>query len=104
MFGITRRRLAGILSALTMTLVLVLILATTVSATGPIVHRVHAGGPDACEELFGLPPGCDANFSLVAIQYADGSVKGQWTDRWPQGDGFHAVIDCASRSSTTRPG
>ncbi len=96
MFGVTRRRLGVILSVLTMTLVLILILATTSSAQGkgPIVHRVHVGVPDACT-AFGLPPGCDANWSLVAVQYADGSVSGQFTDRFasPYG-GFHAVIDC----------
>jgi hypothetical protein len=26
--------------------------------------------------------------------YADGSVSGQYTDRFANGDGFHAVIDC----------
>ena len=39
-------------------------------------------------------PGCDGNFSLTAIQRADGSVSGQYTDRFARGDGFHAVVDC----------
>jgi hypothetical protein len=94
MFGMTRKRFAAVSSATTITLVVILVLATTVSAGGPIVHRVSAGGPDACAG-WGLPPGCDANFSLVAMELADGSVLGQWTDRFPLGyGGFHAVIDC----------
>lgn len=63
-------------------------------ANGPVVHHVTAGTPDACI-AFGLEhPGCDANFSLVANQYADGSVSGQYSDRFANGDGFHAVVDC----------
>jgi hypothetical protein len=95
MVGISRKRLAGISSALAMASVLCLMLATAAAATGPVLHRVTAGGPDACEAL-GLKPGCDGNFSLVATEYADGSVKGQYTDRFANGNGFHAVIDCVS--------
>jgi hypothetical protein len=91
--GITRRRFVGVSSALTMALVLGLMLTTMASATGPVVHRVSAGGPDVCV-AFGDRPGCDGNYSLVATQYADGSVSGQYTDRFARGDGFHAVIDC----------
>jgi hypothetical protein len=80
-------------------LVLALMLVTAASATSPIVHRVSVGSPDACA-AFGFPhPGCDANFSLTAKQYADGSSSGQYTDRASQangGGGFHAVIDCVS--------
>jgi hypothetical protein len=94
MFKITRKRLAGISSVFTMALVLVL--GPAALATGPVVHHVNAGGPDACI-FFGFPhPGCDGNFSLVAHEYADGSVSGQYTDRFAQGDGFHAVINCVS--------
>ncbi|MDX1687946.1 MAG: hypothetical protein R3248_08180 [Candidatus Promineifilaceae bacterium] len=57
------------------------------------VHAVHAGGPDACE-AWGLAPGCDANFSLVAIEHGDGSVTGQWSDQFGGGDGAHIAIDC----------
>jgi len=93
-FGITRRRLVGASSAFAMALVLALMLTTMASATGPVAHRVSAGGPDACI-AFGFPhPGCDGNFSLVAIEYADGAVSGQYTDRFARGDGFHAVVDC----------
>ncbi len=96
MLGISRKRVAGISSTLTMALVLVLLLTTVASARGrnPILHRVHVGGPDACDE-FGDLPGCDKNFSLVAIEYADGSVRGQYTDQFGDGTGgFHAVINC----------
>ena len=61
-------------------------------ATGPL-HRVSFGGPDACEG-FGLQPGCDANLSLVAIEQADGSVIGQYSDQFGDGNGgFHAAED-----------
>ena len=94
MFRITRKRLAVISS--TLTIVLALALATAASAGGPVAHRVSAGGPDACI-AFGFPhPGCDGNFSLVGIVYADGSMSGQYTDRFARGSGFHAVIDCVS--------
>jgi hypothetical protein len=95
MFGATRKCLAGMVSALTMTLVLVLMLAPTASAQGPVAHRVHAGGPDNCT-AFGARPGCEANFSLLAIEFADGRVAGQYTDRSARGHGFQAVIDCLS--------
>jgi hypothetical protein len=71
-----------------------LILTTMAWATGPVVHRVSAGGPDACVAFGFTHPGCDGNFSLTAIEYADGSVSGQYTDRFANGDGFHAVVDC----------
>jgi hypothetical protein len=94
MFRATRKRVAGISSVITMAFVLVL--GPAALATGPVVHHVTAGGPDACV-FFGFEhPGCDGNFSLVANEYADGSVSGQYTDRFARGDGFHAVIDCVS--------
>jgi hypothetical protein len=72
-----------------------LILTTMAWAKGPVVHRVSVGSPDACLALVGAThPGCDGNFSFTAIEYADGSVSGQYTDRFANGDGFHAVIDC----------
>jgi hypothetical protein len=78
--------------------VMALVLTTVAFATGPVVHRVSVGTPDACV-AFGFDfthPGCDGNFSLTAIEYADGSVSGQYTDRFANGDGFHAVVDCLS--------
>ena len=61
---------------------------------GPVVHHVSVGTPDACVALGFEHPGCDANFSLVANQDADGDVSGQYSDRFANGDGFHAVVDC----------
>ena len=57
----------------------------------PVVHRLTVGGADAA--AFG-PPGSDANFSLVAVQRADGLVTGQWSDQYGNGVGMHAKIDC----------
>lgn len=57
-----------------------------------VVHRVSAAGHD-----LDLTEHTDANFSLTAIEYGDGSVSGQWTDQFGQGEGgFHAVINCLS--------
>jgi len=94
MFVNTRKRLVVRLSAFTFTLLFVLIMGTVALASGPIVHKVSVGGPDACYP--DLQPGCDSNFSLIAIEFADGRVEGQFTDRWVEGTGFHAVIDCLS--------
>src|SRR6187402_880266 len=63
-------------------------------ADSPIVHRVSVGGPDACQALANSHPGCNANFSLIAIERADGTVTGQFIDRFEQGDGFHATVNC----------
>ncbi len=61
--------------------------------TGPVIHHASLGGADICEAL-GQPTGCDANFSLVANSYADGSVKGQWQDSFGGGSGIHVAVDC----------
>jgi hypothetical protein len=58
-----------------------------------VLQSVHVGGPDACA-AFGLDPGCDGNFSLNARKYADGTVRGQWTDSFGNGTGMKAEIDC----------
>ena len=64
------------------------------SKRGPLVHNVSLGGADLCEAL-GLPTGCDANFSLVANMYADGSISGQWQDTFAGGqEGVNVAIDC----------
>jgi hypothetical protein len=94
MLRITRKRVVATTSALTVLVASILVGATMAWASGPLVHHVTAGGPDACIALGFEHPGCDANFSLVANQYADGSVSGQYTDRFANGDGFHAVVDC----------
>jgi len=59
----------------------------------PIVHRVSVGGPDMCVAL-GFHPGCDGNYSLIALERADGSVTGQWSDQDGSADGLHIVVDC----------
>ena len=94
MLGLTRGRLAALTS--TVALVAALALAVAASAKSPIVHRVSVGGPDACVAIGFDHPGCNANFSLVAIQLADGTVRGQYTDRLGSGEGFHAEVDCLS--------
>lgn len=66
-----------------------------------VVHHVSAGGSDICEAI-GLPTGCDANWSMVANQKADGSVSGQWEDSFGHGNGgFHMEIDCLSVDGNT---
>jgi len=64
------------------------------ASQGPILHRVSVGGPDICLSLGYAHPGCDGNFSLIAMQRADGSVTGQMTDQYGPADGLHATIDC----------
>ena len=59
-----------------------------------VVERVSVGSNDACE-AFGLPNGCDGNFSLTAHEKADGTVAGQWHDTFSGGgEGIHVAIDC----------
>jgi hypothetical protein len=65
------------------------------ASVGRVTHRVTVGSPDACVG-FGGGPGCDANFSLVALQGAKG-VEGQWHDLFSQAtpvDGIHATVNC----------
>ncbi len=64
------------------------------AARGPLVHHASVGGADICEAL-GLPTGCDANFSLVAKEHADGTVNGIWQDTFAGGgEGIHVAVDC----------
>jgi hypothetical protein len=86
--------------------VLLVLGATVVSAgaRGPIVHSVHVGGPDVCD-AWGVQPGCDSNFALTALKFADGTVIGQWDDRWGTGDGGgHFVVDCLEVGTWTSNG
>lgn len=69
---------------------------TSVTTTASAVDELpfaSLGGADICEAL-GMPTGCDANFSFVAMQDADGSVTGQYHDQFDGGVGVHATIDC----------
>ena len=72
-----------------------LTLTNTVSAQGRrgVLQSVHAGSPDACA-AFGLPDGCDANYSLTALMFADGTVEGKYTDVFAGGFVHTADIDC----------
>lgn len=68
------------------------------AAKGGVLHQVSAGGPDLCEAQ-DQKTGCDANYSLVAIQTSDGRVKGQLTDVTKGDDEtgavpIHGEIDC----------
>jgi hypothetical protein len=64
-----------------------------------VIQHMSVGSNDICPGL-GLPPGCDANFSLVANKWADGTVRGQWHDEFGKDEngeqlgGVHASIDC----------
>ena len=88
-----QRIVLSVALALTLGAVSTLVLASVASAASPIVHRVSAGGPDACAAI-GARPGCDSNYSLTAIEFADGRVSGSLTDRFSRGFGVHATIDC----------
>ena len=104
MSGISRKRLVQISSPLTVAFVLgLMLLINATAATDPVeaspqsrrvVHHVSAGGPDACGAIGFEHPGCDGNWSLTVIEYSDGTVSGQYNDRFANGDGVHAVIDC----------
>lgn len=62
--------------------------------TKGIIHHISLGGNDICEAL-GDNPGCDKNYSLVANMHADGTVKGQLIDMWPDKiGGIHVDINC----------
>jgi hypothetical protein len=68
------------------------------AAAAGVWHTVHAGGPDVCDAL-GKKPGCDANLSLTAILYDDGSATGQLTDRYSienGGGGVQGQINCVA--------
>jgi hypothetical protein len=67
-----------------------LVLASPAARAQGVVHHVSVGGHDQD------PAGhTDANFSLVANQYSDGTSKGEYTDQFGQGQGgFHAEVNC----------
>jgi hypothetical protein len=58
-----------------------------------VIHKVSVGSADILP-----PPGSDANFSLSAIERADGSVTGQWQDtffgRGTPALALHVEVDC----------
>lgn len=67
----------------------------SLASEGAVVHRVTVGGPDQCSWI-GDHPGCDANYSLVAMEWADGRVSGEITDVYGGGFGLHAAVTCLS--------
>jgi hypothetical protein len=73
-----------------MAFVLSLLLTSAAARAQGVQHFVSVGGPDQDPTNH-----TDANFSLVAIQHSDGSVTGQWTDQFGQGQGgIHVAINC----------
>lgn len=86
------------LRPLCMTLVLGLMLASA-PAFAQVVHHVSVGGPDqdAVDHT-------DANFSLVANQYADGTSTGEWTDRSGRVRAASTSRSTVCSSRATRPG
>jgi hypothetical protein len=73
-----------------MTFALSLMLASAPALADGVVHQVSVGGPDQDATNH-----TDANFSLVAVQHGDGSVTGQWTDQFGQGQGgIHVQVNC----------
>lgn len=68
--------------------------ALSVQSNNPMLHHVTVGGPDACVGV-GAKPGCDKNFVVNAMGFADGTASGMYSDLFG-GDlgGFHAVVDC----------
>lgn len=86
-----RKTLAGAIQV-----VAALVIAVTFSSTaaaGNIVHSVHVGGPDVCNGI-DLSPGCDANLSLVALQFDDGTVTGRFTDMYFANEGTIGTVTC----------
>ena len=79
---------------LVLALVAGLLLALSPAASADsVIHRVSVGSSDVAP-----PPGTDGNFSLSAIQRADGTVTGQWQDtvfgRGNPAVGIHVEVDC----------
>ncbi len=55
-----------------------------------VVNRVSVGGSD-----FDALQNTDANFSLIALELGDGTISGEWTDQFGQGQGgVHVDVNC----------
>ena len=71
---------------------LVFALSPAASASS-VIHRVSVGSADIAP-----PPGTDANFSLSAVEFDDGTVRGQWQDtffgRGTPAVAVHVKVDC----------
>ena len=57
---------------------------------GPQTHIVTVGSSD----IIGFPPGSDTNFSLIAIEDAQGNIHGQWIDHFGGFSGLHMTVTC----------
>ena len=65
-------------------------LSASVNNGNGVVNKVSVGGSDQDVTL-----NTDANFSLTAIRYGDGSVGGEWSDQFGQGQGgVHVDVNC----------
>jgi hypothetical protein len=85
------------LRSLAIAFVFALALASTAAHAQGVIHKVSVGGPDqdAADHT-------DANFSLTAVQHADGTVTGEWSDQFGQGDGgIHAKVNCLAVEGKT---
>lgn len=65
-------------------------LSASVNSDNGVVNRVSVGGSDQ-----DATNNTDANFSLIAIQQGDGSISGEWSDAFGQGQGgVHVDVNC----------
>ncbi len=74
----------------------VILMSVSTLAFAQVRHKVSVGGAD----IVLVPPGTDANFSLTAIERADGTITGQYQDVFGAGlqPGVHAQVTCLSVS------
>jgi hypothetical protein len=85
------------LRSLAITFVFALALASASARAQGVIHKVSVGGADqdAVDHT-------DANFSITAVQHADGTVTGQWSDQFGQGQGgIHAQVNCLAVEGNT---
>lgn len=65
-------------------------LSASINSGNGVVHRVSVGGSDQDVTL-----NTDANFSLIALEKGDGSISGEWSDAFGQGEGgLHVDVNC----------
>ena len=63
------------------------------TAFAQVCDSVTVGSTDVA--MIGTPPDNDANLSMVAIQFCDGAVKGQWQDTFAKGEvAVHIKVTC----------
>jgi hypothetical protein len=82
------------LRSLAITFVFALALASASARAQGVIHKVSVGGADqdAVDHT-------DANFSITAVEHSDGTVTGEWSDQFGQGQGgIHAQVNCLSIS------